>query len=78
MTSMTSHAALEADLRSSYAKYRAQQITLHFLRQPEGGSFELIVDGETLGTLETQGPQAIGIVEIKSALPMSRIEIRVT
>jgi lysophospholipase L1-like esterase len=78
MTSVTSNAALEADLRSSQARYRAQQITLHFLRQPEGGSFELIVDGETLGTIETQGPQAIGIVDIKSALPMSRIEVRVT
>jgi lysophospholipase L1-like esterase len=77
MTSVTSHAALEADLRSSHAKYRAQHITLHFLRQPAGGSFELIVDGETLATLNTQGSQAIGIVEIKSALPMSRIEIRV-
>lgn len=78
MTSMSPHAALEADLRSTHAKYRAQQVTLHFLRQPEGGSFDLIVDGEKLGTLDTQGPQAIGIVEIKSALPMSRIEMRVT
>lgn len=78
MTSTTANAALEADLRSSHAKYRAQRIALHFLRQPEGGSFDLMVDGEKLGTLDTQGSQAIGIVEIKSALPMSRIEMRVT
>ena len=78
MTSMASHAALEADLRSTYAKYRAQQVTLHFLRQPAGGSFDVIIDGEKLGTLDTDGPSAIGSVEIKSALPMSRIEMRVT
>ena len=78
MTSLTSSAALEIDLRSSHAKYRAQQVMLHFLRQPEGGSFELMVDGENLGLVDTQGAQAIGIVEIKSALPMSRIEIRVS
>ena len=78
MTSMTSNAALEVDLRSIHAKYRAQQVTLHFLHQPEGGSFELIVDGEPLTIIDTQGPQAVGSVDIKSALPMSRIEMRVT
>ena len=77
MTAMTPHAALEADLRSSHASYRVQQVTLHFLRQPDGGTFDLIIDGEKLATLDTQGHLATGIVDIKSALPMSRIELRV-
>lgn len=77
MTSITPHAALEADLRSTHAKYRAQQVVVHFLRQPEGGLFDVIVDDEKLGTLDTRGPLAVGIVDIRSALPMSRIELRV-
>jgi lysophospholipase L1-like esterase len=78
MTANSPHAALEIDLRSTHAKYRAHQIALHFLRQPDGGSFDLIVDGENLGTLDTQGPRAIGVVEIKALMPLSRIELRVS
>ena len=78
MTANSPHAALEIDLRSTHAKYRAHQVSLHFLRQPDGGSFDLIVDGENLGTLDTQGPRAIGVVEIKAAMPLSRIELRVS
>ena len=77
MTAMTAHAALEIDLRSTHARYNAQRLMLHFLRQPEGGVFELIVDGEKLGVIDTQGGRATGLVEVKSALPMSRIELRV-
>ena len=78
MTANSPHAALEIDLRSTHAKYRAHQVSLHFLRQPDGGSFDLIVDGENLGTLDTQGPRAIGVVEIKAVMPLSRIELRVS
>ena len=78
MTANTPHAALEIDLRSTHAKYRAQRVALHFLRQPDGGSFDLIVDGENLGTLDTQGPRTLGVVEIKADMPLSRIELRVT
>ena len=45
MTANSPHAALEIDLRSTHAKYRAHQVALHFLRQPGGGSFDFIVDG---------------------------------
>ena len=76
MTAHTPHAALEIDVRSTHAKYRAHQLALHFLRQPEGGTFDVIVDGEKLGTLDTQGSHAIGVVEIKAAMPISRIELR--
>lgn len=78
MTANTPHAALEIDLRSTHAKYQARQVALHFLRQPDGGSFDLIVDGENLGTLDTQGPRTLGVVEIKADMPLSRIELRVT
>ena len=78
MTANTPHAALEIDLRSTHAKYRAHQVALHFLRQPDGGTFDLIVDGENIGTLDTQGAHAIGVVEIKAAMPLSRIELRVS
>ena len=77
MTAHTPRAALEIDLRSTHAKYRAHQVAVHFLRQPDGGTFDLIVDGENLGTLDTQGSHAIGVVEIKAAMPLSRIELRV-
>ena len=78
MTASTPHASLEIDLRSTHAKYRAHQVALHFLRQPDGGTFDLIVDGENLGTLDTQGAHSIGVVEIKAAMPLSRIELRVS
>ena len=77
MTANTPRAALEIDLRSTHAKYRAHQVAVHFLRQPDGGTFDLIVDGENLGTLDTHGSHAIGVVEIKAAMPLSRIELRV-
>ncbi len=77
MTAHTPRAALEIDLRSTHAKYRAHQVAVHFLRQPDGGTFDLLVDGENLGTLDTQGSHAIGVVEIKAAMPLSRIELRV-
>lgn len=77
MTANTPRAALEIDLRSTHAKYRAHQVAVHFLRQPDGGTFDLIVDGENLGALDTQGSHAIGVVEIKAAMPLSRIELRV-
>ena len=69
MTANSPHAALEIDLRSTHAKYRAHQVSLHFLRQPGGGSFDLIVDGENIGTLDTEGQRAIGVVEISAAMP---------
>ena len=78
MTANTPQAALEIDLRSTHAKYRAHHAALHFLRQPGGGSFDLIVDGENIGTLDTEGQRAIGVVEISAAMPLSRIELRVS
>lgn len=78
MTANTPQSALEIDVRSTHGKYRAHQVTLHFLRQPDGGTFDLLVDGENLGTLDTQGTHAIGVVEIKAAMPLSRIELRVS
>ncbi len=78
MTANKPHSSLEIDLRSTRATYRAQHVVVHFLRQPEGGTFELIVDGENLGTLDTEGPRAIGAVEVKAIMPLSRIELRVT
>jgi lysophospholipase L1-like esterase len=77
MTAQTPHAALEIDLRSTHAKYRAHHLGLHFLQQPDGGTFDVIVDGEKLGTLDTQGSHAIGVVEIKAAMPISRVELRI-
>ena len=78
MTANTPHAALEIDVRSTHAKYQAHHVALHFLRQPDGGSFDLIVDGENLGAIDTQGPRTLGVVEIKADMPLSRIELRVT
>jgi lysophospholipase L1-like esterase len=77
-TASTPQAALEVDLRSTHAKYQAHHVTLHFLRQPEGGVFDLIVDGEKIATLDTRGALAIGVADITAALPMSRIDIRMT
>ena len=78
MTAHTPQAALEIDLRSTHANYRTHHLGLHFLRQPEGGTFDVIVDGDKLGTLATQGSHAIGVVEIKAGMPISRIELRLS
>lgn len=78
MTASMPQSALEVDLRSTHARYRAQRVTLHFLRQPDGGVFDLIVDGEKLDTINTDGARAISTVEVKSTLPISRIEMRMT
>ena len=50
-------------------------ITLHFLRQTEGGMLTLVVDDVPVGQIDTKGPLALGSVQIKGMAALSRIKL---
>ena len=50
-------------------------ITLHFLRQAEGGMLTLVVDDVPVGQIDTKGPLALGSVQIKGMAALSRIKL---
>jgi lysophospholipase L1-like esterase len=50
-------------------------MTLHFLRQPEGGMLTLVVDDVPVGQIDTKGPLALGSVQIKGLAALSRIKL---
>lgn len=52
-----------------------RSITLHFLRQPEGGLLTLVVDDVPVGQVDTRGPMALGSVQIQGVAALSRLKL---
>ncbi|MEI7785323.1 MAG: GDSL-type esterase/lipase family protein [Betaproteobacteria bacterium] len=50
-------------------------MTLHFLRQPEGGLLTLMVDDVAVGQIDTKGPLAVGSVQINGMAAISRLKL---
>ncbi|MFZ9405885.1 MAG: GDSL-type esterase/lipase family protein [Burkholderiaceae bacterium] len=71
-----SGATLEADWQSLAPEQQPVQISLHFLRHEAGGTFELWVDGQRLGRIDTQGPRRLVMVQVHAKNPISRVMIR--
>lgn len=71
-------AQLEADWQSLPAEQQPTVLTLHFLQQESGGSFDLWIDHTRLGRVETIGPRAIVAVQVVSRAPMARLMVQAT
>lgn len=69
-------AKLEADWQALPTEQQPLMLSLHVLQHESGGGFELWVDGQRLGRIETRGPRGIATVQISSKSPMSRLMIR--
>ncbi len=75
LTATSSRSSLELALKDQKNGTRPTKITLHYLRQPDGGSFELMADGQSLAVIETSGSQGLGVIEITGDKPLSTLKV---
>lgn len=75
LTATSGRSILELALKEQKNGTRPTKITLHFLRQPDGGSFELIADGQSLAVIQTSGSQGLGVIEIVGDKPLSTLKL---
>lgn len=77
LSSSESQAGIEVDLNNTHVANQAQNLTLHYLRQPEGGRFELWVDGQSLGVIDSMGSPGLGVLEVHGKQGLSRMKLQV-
>ena len=76
MISGEANAGLEVDVSAAPSASPPHNASLHFLRQPDGGRFEVWVDGQSLGVFDTAGPLGLGVLDVKGKQGLSRLKIQ--
>lgn len=76
MISGEANAGIEVDLSSGQQASQPQHVSLHYLRQPEGGRFEIWMDGQSLGLIDTAGPIGLGVLEVRGQQGLSRLKVQ--
>jgi lysophospholipase L1-like esterase len=74
MSNREAGAAIEIDPGSATGT-PVRTVTLQYLRQPEAGVIDLVVDDVLVGLIDTNGPLAVGSVQVQSANGISRIRL---
>ncbi len=75
LTSREPQASVEIDPVAANAANTARSVSVHYLRQPEGGRLEVWVDEVNLAVIDTAGPQAVGSLQISAQAGISRIKL---
>lgn len=75
MTATNAHASMEMALKNQANGTRPNKLQLHYLQHPDGGSFELIVDGQEVAVIQTDGALSLASVEILSDKPLATLKI---
>jgi hypothetical protein len=74
ISSREAGAAIEIDPGNA-AGTTVRTVTVQYLRQPEAGLLDLVIDDVPVGLIDTSGPMAVGSVQIHAANGISRIKL---
>ena len=74
MSNREAGAAIEIDPGSATGT-TVRSVTVHYLRQPEAGTMDLVVDDVLVGLIDTSGPLAVGSFQINATNGISRIRL---
>jgi lysophospholipase L1-like esterase len=77
MTSTSAHSTFELALKNQSNGSRPNKLNLQYLQHPDGGSFELIVDGKEIAVIQTDGPLSLASIEISGDKPISTLKVMV-
>lgn len=77
MTSTAAHSTFELALKNQSNGSRPNKVNLQYLQHPDGGSFELIVDGQEIAVIQTDGPLSLASIEISGDKPISTLKVMV-
>ena len=75
LSSREPQASVEIDPVAANPANTARSVTVHYLRQPEGGRLEIWIDEANLAVVDTAGPQALGSLQINAQAGISRIKL---
>lgn len=77
ITSTAAHSTFELALKNQSNGSRPNKVNLQYLQHPDGGSFELIVDGQEIAVIQTDGPLSLASIEISGEKPISSLKVMV-
>jgi lysophospholipase L1-like esterase len=77
MTATSAHSVVEVALNNQRNGTRPNKLYLQYLRHPDGGSFELIVDGQEIAVIQTDGALGLASIEIVADKPISTLKLMV-
>lgn len=77
MTSTAAHSTFELALKNQNNGSRPSKVNLQYLQHPDGGSFELIIDGKEIAVIQTDGPLSLASIEILGDKPISSLKVMV-
>ena len=75
LTSLGAQASLEIDPMAANPANAARSVSVHYLRQPEGGRLEVWVDEASLAVIDTAGPLGVGSIRINAQEGISRVKL---
>jgi lysophospholipase L1-like esterase len=77
LSSIETQAGIEVDLNGGHGVAQPQSMTLHYFRHSEGGRFELWMDGQSVGVIDTMGSPGLGVIEVRGRQGLSRMKLQV-
>ena len=75
LSSREAGASIEIDPGNPALGATVHTVTVHYLRQPEGGLLDVLVDGVLAEAIDTSGPSAVASVQINGVKSISRVKL---